>query len=365
MTTQINKFIDKQESLTDSQKEAFKLNRLALLIFNITLGTKYITFDALTNFFNLETIKLEKNMVRVWEIFTSFSSTKNATNIMLAIAEGRALTDDIFDQQSKITPKAGKQKALNFNAFIESLEPKQLETLIKNVDAWYNNSGLENSASFFELAYINKEGAMKPGDYVRFTERTRNFYGRVLGTANDGWVSVVGVDGYLTLLADQNPEVVKEEVISKEQLKMINETFKKFDESGQDANQKALENMIKRADIQEEKERKEAEKLAKAEAKAKKEEKAKEKALKELESMKLTTKEDIREASKTLRAAKLDKKQTADFKQKIDEAREKLKKGAQATEKAEATPEAKEEKETPKASKGKGWQKSQKNAPKS
>lgn len=399
MKTQFKKFIVAL-GLTPELTAFLENNKLSFAICNVVRHkTGAVEFDAVTDYHMVEKTILTKEEQPVWDLFHDFKTIKNGVAVLLhAIETGNAITNETYNQQSKITPKAELPKVKSFVQFWATLDQAQKTKAIEVANGWLKYNHIEETS--FDFFFINgtKNLNLKEGDYLMGYDATygQRMATRVLQASPSGFVTCVDDGGHFTLGNPFKAEVVAREQIPSEVADILDATFNELNTEASEQKTAKLEKALDIADRRAKQSGKIFEQLMETKLSTKglldraketmskysfDEEQAKalndrfaeaEKAIKDgieavtkaneektkefdrLMSLKLTTPDAIAKAVGDLNQAKLGKERTEQVRGKIKEAKEKL-----STKAPENTP-APAGAETPKAEQ----KKPQRNAPK-
>ena len=287
---------------TDSKIANFvendNLMDFAILNVNIDKKTGIANFDSLTNFWKLESHKLDNGGQFAFELFGMFRNPKNAIASLLKHLETKKpITEQTFKDQAKLTPKKfteEQQKMRLFSTFWASLDAEQQKILGDLATEHFKSIGLDETG--FQFFFLNGSNGitLKKGDFVRLKDSLFGYamIGKVLQASPNGYVSLVDTADIMTLSneASKTMQILKEEDVPKETKKIIDEVWNKQIENGETDRISQLETGAKLWN-------KAQENKLKAEAKAEAEKKKleasnKEKA--ELEKLSLNTSDEVK-----------------------------------------------------------------------
>ena len=229
--------------------KAFEANLIGMNVFNIELGESLIKFEMIHEFVNHERVELEKRLVRVFEMFCEFSTTKNALACLTYISEGNAVTDDLFENESKYPPY--NPVPSTFNALLATLRGTgREETLLINIDAWYKIHLSDGLCDLFDAREINTAelaGGLAKGDLIRYTpiQQVQSHYAAVLSAPTNGWIMCLDLNSGYFLLPNSQVQKLDAETFPQEAKKALEAKVSKFEGRGLEQKEAALDKLVK------------------------------------------------------------------------------------------------------------------------
>lgn len=259
MKSEIKKFVTGL-GLTPEMTAFLLANKLSFTITNIVKeknGT--VSFDAVTNYWKVEKTTLTKDEQPVWDLYHDFNSNKNGANVLMnAIETKTRITDDSYDNQSKITPSNGALKSMTFVEFWATLTQEQKTEGVAIGKQWLQENHIFKT-SFEFFAFNNQDVTFEEGDYLLGYDET---YGtrlatRVLQASPNGFITCVDGEGLFSMGHFFRPEKVAKESLNAKVVKIIDNMY---DALNEESSQMKSDRIEKAMDI--------ADRRAKASAKA-------------------------------------------------------------------------------------------------
>ena len=237
MKAEIKKFVTGL-GLTPEQIAFVEKNKMSMAILNVVFGkNKSVNFDMVSNFHIFEKVELTRDEQAVFDLFYDFNSVKNGIAVILhSIETGNSITDETYNQQSKITPAKELPKVITFPQFWATLSQEEKTKAVKIATDWLNENHIgETSFDFFT---INDTGdaEIKEGDYLIGYDETNSMksYTKVLQASPSGFITCVNNGSYFTLNRSFRPRVVAKEVIPAKIAEILDATFEKLSEESVD-----------------------------------------------------------------------------------------------------------------------------------
>lgn len=237
MKSEIKKFVTGL-GLTPEQIAFVEKNKMSMAILNVVFGkNKSVKFDMVTNFHIFEEVELSRDEQAVFDLFYDFNSTKNGIAVILhSIETGNSITDDTYNQQSKLTPAKELPKVVTFPQFWATLSQEEKTNAVKIATDWLTENHIgETSFDFFTINGTG-DAEIKESDYLTGYDETNSMktYSRVLQASPNGFVTCVNNGSYFTLNRSFRPKVVAREVIPAKVLEILDATFDKLSEESLD-----------------------------------------------------------------------------------------------------------------------------------
>lgn len=251
MKAEIKKFVTGL-GLTQETISFIEKNKMSMAVLNVEFGkNKSVNFGMVSNFYIVEEVSLSRDEQAVFDLFYDFNSVKNGMAVILhSIETGNPITDETYNQQSKITPAKELPKVVTFPQFWATLSQEEKTKAVKIATEWLNENHIgETSFDFFTINGTG-DAEIKDGDYLIGYDETNSMksYTKVLQASPNGFITCVNNGSYFTLNRSFRPRVVAKEVIPAKIAEILDATFEKLSEESVDQMEYRIEKAMDIAD---------------------------------------------------------------------------------------------------------------------